>query len=153
MYHDTTIRPAGFGDAVLRPDGWHQNWFSGIDTTGSRPSASVTWDRSGLTAFGRHTVSLTGDVQYRTMTTLMQHQGMRIDDLGRLTRRSIRAGAVADERHDTRGGGGVRDLWDVTPLPSSTSTCGSTRTMGTLARRHRRVSASATCSTRTGGRH
>ena len=50
MYHGTTIRPAGVGDAVLRPDGWHQNWFSGVDTTGSRPSASVTWDRSGLSA-------------------------------------------------------------------------------------------------------
>ena len=117
MYHDTTIRPAGFGDAVLRPDGWHRNWFSGVDTTGSRPSASVTWDRSGLSAFGAHTLSLTGDVQYRTMTTLMQHQGIRIeDDLGQLTR-SIDFVPVPSPigAHDTRGGGGVRDLWDITP--------------------------------------
>jgi hypothetical protein len=117
MYHDTTIRPAGIGDAVLRPDGWHRNWFSGVDTTGSRPSASVTWDRSGLSALGTHTVSLTGDVQYRTMSTLMQHQGIRIeDDLGRLTRSIDFVPVPLPIRaHDTRGGGGVRDLWDVTP--------------------------------------
>src|SRR5580765_2045095 len=117
MYHGTTIRPAGIGDAVLRPDGWHQNWFSGVDTTGSRPSASVTWDRSGLSGRGTHTFSVTGDVQYRTMSTLMQHQGIRIeDDLGRLTR-SIDFAPVLTPivAHDTRGGGGVRDLWDVTP--------------------------------------
>jgi hypothetical protein len=117
MYHGTTIRPAGLGDAVLRPDGWHQNWFSGVDTTGSRPSASVTWDRSGLSGLGSHTLSLTGDVQYRTMSTVIQHQGIRIeDDLGRLTR-SIDFVPLpkAIGVHDTRGGGGVRDLWDVTP--------------------------------------
>ena len=115
MYHGTTIRPAGIGDAVLRPDGWHQNWFSGVDTTGSRPSVSVTWDRSGLSALGTHTVSVTGDAQYRTMSTMMRHQGIRIeDDLGRLTR-SIDFVPVPEPigAHDTRGGGGVRDLWDV----------------------------------------
>jgi hypothetical protein len=117
MYHGTTIRPAGIGDAVLRPDGWHQNWFSGVDTTGSRPSVSVTWDRSGLSARGTHTVSITGDIQYRTMSTMMRHQGIRIeDDLGRLTR-TIGFAPVPGPigAHDTRGGGGVRDLWDVTP--------------------------------------
>jgi len=117
MYHDTTIRPAGLGDAVLRPDGWHNNWFSGVDTVGSRPSASVTWDRSGLSAAGAHTVSLTGDVQYRKMTTLMQHQNIRIeDDLGRLTRSIdfVRLPAQIGS-HDFRGGGGIRDLWDLSP--------------------------------------
>jgi len=47
----------------------------------------------------------------------MQHQGIRIeDDLGRLTR-SIDFAPVLTPivAHDTRGGGGVRDLWDVTP--------------------------------------
>src|SRR4029078_9392122 len=65
---------------------------------------------------GTHTFSVTGDVQYRTMSTLMQHQGIRIeDDLGRLTR-SIDFAPVLPPivAHDTRGGGGVRDLWDVT---------------------------------------
>ena len=116
MYHNTTIRPAGLGDAVLRPDGWHNNWFSGVDTIGSRPTASVTWDRSGLAAAGTHTLSLTGDVQYRQMSTLMEHQGIRIeDDLGRLTRSIdfVRLPAQIGA-HDFRGGGGVRDLWDVT---------------------------------------
>jgi hypothetical protein len=51
------------------------------------------------------------------MSTVIQHQGIRIeDDLGRLTR-SIDFVPLpkAIGVHDTRGGGGVRDLWDVTP--------------------------------------
>ena len=116
MNHRTNIRPAGAGDAVLRPDGWRQNWFSAVDTSGTRPSASVTWDRSGLSAHGVHTISITGDVQYRTMSSAISHQPIRIeDDLGRLTR-SIEFAPVprAVETHDARGGAGFRDLWDVT---------------------------------------
>ena len=48
---------------------------------------------------------------------MMRHQAIRIeDDLGRLTR-SIDFVPVPEPigAHDTRGGGGVRDLWDVTP--------------------------------------
>ena len=115
MNHRTHIRPDGTGDAVLRPDGWQQNWFSEIDASGTRPSASITWDRSGLSAHGLHTVSVTGDMQYRTMSALMNHEAIRIeDDLGRLTRSinfAVRPGPIATR--DTRGGAGVRDLWDV----------------------------------------
>src|SRR4051812_18499504 len=116
MNHRTTIRPAGAGDAVLRPDGWQQNWFSAVDTSAIRPSASVTWDRSGFVARGTHTFSATGDIQFRSMSTAMTHQRIRIeDDLGRLTR-SIDFGPVPRpiEVSDARGGGGVRDVWDVT---------------------------------------
>ncbi len=115
MNHRTQIRPAGAGDSVLRPDGWRQNWFSEIDTSGTRPSASITWDRSGLSAHGLHTVSVTGDMQHRTMSALMNHQAIRIeDDLGRLTRSinfAVLPGPIATD--DVRSGAGVRDLWDV----------------------------------------
>ena len=115
MHHETQIRPAGVGDAVLRPDGWHQNWFSDVDMSGTRPSASITWDRAGLSARGLHTISVTGDMQYRTMSAVMNHQSIRIeDDLGRLTR-SIAFAALPNAvgSSDIRGGAGVRDLWDV----------------------------------------
>lgn len=116
MNHRTQIRPAGTGDAVLRPDGWQHNWFSAVDTTGTRPSTSVTWDRSGLSARGTHTVSLTGDVQFRSMSSAISHQPIRIeDDLGRLIRSIDFAslpGPIAT--NDARGGAGFRDLWDVT---------------------------------------
>jgi hypothetical protein len=110
MNHRTTIQPAGAGDAVLRPDGWQQNWFS------IRPSASVTWDRSGFVARGAHMFSVTGDIQFRSMSSSLTHQRIRIeDDLGRLTR-SIEFEPVTRpmEASDARGGGGVRDVWDVT---------------------------------------
>ena len=115
MNHVTRITPAGIGDAVLRPDGWRQNWFSGVDTSGTRSSASITWDRSGLAWRGTHNVSVTGDIQLRTMTSAITHQSIRIeDDLGRLTRSidfATLAGPVAVD--DARGGGGLRDLWDI----------------------------------------
>jgi hypothetical protein len=116
MNHRSNISPAGTGQAVLRPDGWQQNWFSAVDATGTRPSLSITWDRSGLTAAGTHTLSVTGDLQYRRMSASMSHQRIRIeDDLGRLTR-SIEFAAVLRPiaTSDARGGAGFRDLWDVT---------------------------------------
>ena len=115
MNHRTQIRRAGTGDAVLRPDGWRQNWFSEIDTSGIRSSASATWDRTGFVARGSHTISATGDVQFRTMSADLNHQPIRIeDDLGRLTRSidfAPMAGPIAT--NDVRGGAGLRDLWDV----------------------------------------
>ena len=116
MNHRTTIRPAGTGDAVVRPGGWQQNWFSAVDTSGTRPSVSITWDRSGLQARGTHTVSVTGDVQYRRMSSAISHQTIRIeDDLGRLTRSiEFEAAPRPITVGDTRGGAGLRDLWDVT---------------------------------------
>ena len=115
MHHRTAIRPAGTGDAVLRPDGWQRNWFSEVDTSATRPSASVTWDRTGLSARGTHTISVTGDVNFRSMSSAISHETIRIeDDLGRLTRTIDFAPMprpVATD--DIRGGAGVRDLWDV----------------------------------------
>jgi hypothetical protein len=115
MNHRTNIRPAGTGDAVLRPDGWQQNWFSAVDMSGTRPSASVTWDRSGVAARGIHTFSVTGDVQVRRMSSDVSHQAIQIqDDLGRLTR-SIQFATTSGPltANDARGGAGIRDLWDV----------------------------------------
>src|SRR3954466_9672571 len=80
MNHVTQISPAGRGDAVLRPDGWQQNWFSGVDTSGRRASTSVTWDRSGIQGRGTHNVSMTGDVQFRSMSSSMIHHTIRIED-------------------------------------------------------------------------
>jgi hypothetical protein len=116
MNHRTNIRPAGTGDAVLRPDGWTQNWFSEVDTSATRPSVSITWDRSGLSAHGTHTISVTGDVNFRSMSSAIRHQTIRIeDDMGRLMR-SIDFAPVPQPvtTNDVRGGAGVRDLWDVT---------------------------------------
>jgi hypothetical protein len=115
MRHSSTIAASGSGPAVLSPGGWSQNWFSTVDTTGTRRSASVTWDRAGLSAFGAHTVSVSGGFQRRTMTGALAHQPIRIeDDEGRLTRMIAFAPFEPELRaHDTSGGVGVRDLWDV----------------------------------------
>ena len=117
MNHRTNIQPAGTADAILRPDGWHQNWFSAVDMSGTRPSVSVAWDRSGLSAHGTHTFSVISDMQYRTMSSIVHHQPIRIeDDMGRETRMIDFAPALEPIAiDDVRGGAGVRDLWDVNP--------------------------------------
>ena len=127
--HNTNIHAAGAGDAVLAPDGWQQNWFSQVDTSGTRRSASLTWDRAGISAGGTHTVSITTDMQLRNMTSAMQHQTIRIQDDNARLMRSIefaplgRPGSpgspgspgIPINASDTSGGFGLRDLWDVTP--------------------------------------
>ncbi|HEY1911707.1 MAG TPA: carboxypeptidase-like regulatory domain-containing protein [Vicinamibacterales bacterium] len=116
MNHDTTITPSGAGPAILRPDGWQQNWFSDVDTSGMRRSASIAWDRSGIPGWGTHTFSMSGDLQLQDMSSAMNHQMIRIeDDLGRLTR-SIDFMPMSRplEASDTKGGAGFRDLWDLT---------------------------------------
>jgi hypothetical protein len=116
LNHTTKIEAAGAGAAVLAPDGWQQNWFSQVDTAGTRRSASLTWDRAGIAAAGTHTFSAMADVQQRTMSATMQHQTIQIqDDDGRLMRSidfATLPGPVAAS--DTSGGFGLRDLWDVT---------------------------------------
>ncbi len=113
--HSSTIGASGSGAAILSPEGWSQNWFSTVDTTGTRRSASVTWDRAGLSALGAHTVSLSGAFQQRTMSGTLAHQPIRIeDDDGRLTRLiGFASSGPSLDAHDTSGGAGARDLWDL----------------------------------------
>jgi hypothetical protein len=115
LNHQTEIGAAGVGDSILRPDGWHQNWFSAVDTSGTRPSASVTWDKAGISARGVHTFSLSGDVQSRTMSSAISHQSIEIrDDLDRLMRQIDFAPLSARVATDDVGvGAGFRDLWDL----------------------------------------
>ena len=82
--------------------------------------AVVDLDRLGPIrhrARGTHNLSVSGDIQFRSMSSDIVHQSIRIeDDLGRLTR-SIDFAPLARpiETDDARGGGGFRDLWDVNP--------------------------------------
>ena len=85
-----------------------------MDTSGTRQSASVTWDRAGLSALGAHTLSLSGGFQRRLMDGTLAHQPIRIqDDAGRLMRLIAFAPAGAVSADDTSGGIGARDLWDL----------------------------------------
>jgi hypothetical protein len=118
MGHGTAIAAGGSGAAVLSPAGWSQNWFSTVDTWGTRRSGSVTWDRAGISARGEHTVSLSGNFQLRSMSGTLTHQPIQIvDDFDRLMRLIQFASADRDSLavHDASGGVGVRDLWDVNP--------------------------------------
>ena len=113
--HQTEIDIGLFGDAILRPDGWHQNWFSGVDTSGTRYSASATWDRAGISAAGAHTFSASGEVRSRTMSSIIRHQTIQIqDDFHRLTRQIEFGGLNGPVETDDIGAGlGLRDLWDL----------------------------------------
>jgi hypothetical protein len=115
MAHGTAIGAGGSGPSISSPAGWSQNWFSTVDTWGTRRSISVRWDRAGLSAFGAHTLSVSGAFQMRAMIGSLAYQPIRIlDDGGRL----MRFIEFSPDRQqlavrDTSGGAGLRDLWDV----------------------------------------
>jgi hypothetical protein len=115
LTHTSTFTPSGTGAAVLTPAGWSQNWFSAADTSGTRRSLSLTWDRANISALGSHALSLSTDLRQRSMTGSVAHQPIEIQDgAGRLVR-SIEFGPSAGlSAEDLLGGVGLRDLWDVT---------------------------------------
>ena len=112
--HRTRLVASGSGDAILTPDGWRQNWFSKVDVRGARSSVVAVWDRAGLSAMGKHTVSAAVGVHHRWMEGTLTDQPIQILNADGLRVRSIQfepAGTLV--QGDTYGGIGVRDLWDV----------------------------------------
>jgi hypothetical protein len=113
--HKASLVADGSGDAMLTPDGWRQNWFSKVDVRGARSSIVGVWDRAGLTGAGKHTVSATAGLHHRSMEGELTDQPIRIVDADDVLVRSIQFLAAGSlEQSDTYGGGGLRDLWDVT---------------------------------------
>src|SRR6202043_192291 len=87
LSHSSDFTPSGAGAALLTPQGWSQNWFSAANTSGTRRSLSVTWDRANISAFGSHAFSLSTDLRQRVMTGSVAHQPIEIEDsAGRLVR-------------------------------------------------------------------
>jgi hypothetical protein len=114
LNHQTTIDRAGTGDAILSPLGWSQNWFASADTSGTRRSVSVTYDRSVPSPVGIHALSLSTDLRYRDMASSMEHQPIRIEDSEDRLVRLIEFGPSPTlHADDLIGGVGLRDLWDV----------------------------------------
>jgi len=113
--HKTSLVAHGSGDAILSPDGWSQNWFSRVNVNGARQSMSATWDRAGLTAFGKHTVSAIAGFHHRSMEGMLTDQPIRIINTAGLLVRSIEFGPTGSlSQTDLYGGMGIRDLWDMT---------------------------------------
>ena len=113
--HSTSLAAQGSGDAILTPTGWEQNWFSRVDVSGARQNLSITWERAGLVAAGTHTVSVNGGIRRRDMSGSVTDQGIRITDSADRLVRLIQFGQAGPlDSSEVYGGGGVRDLWDVT---------------------------------------
>jgi len=111
----TALSANGSGDAVLTPEGWRQNWFSNVDVNGVRESASITWERDGMTLAGAHAVSVNAGLKHRGMDGMVSDAPIRIvDEGGGLVRSIDFLSASKLTPADTGGGVGVRDLWDLT---------------------------------------
>jgi hypothetical protein len=116
LVHGTELAASGSGVARLTPDGWRQNWFTALSTTGNRRSLSVMWDHAGRTALGSHTVSVTADVRHRAMVDSRQYHPISIEDLNGLVIRAIQFDNAADfQVADNLGGFGIRDVWIAGP--------------------------------------
>jgi len=113
--HKTEVQSSGTSNAIFAPDGWHQNFFAEVRDSGVRRSASATLDRTGLTAGGSHTVSLSVDLRQKSMSGSIETHPIDIQDSeGRLVRFIRTAQVPSIEAADTIGGFGVRDLWAPT---------------------------------------
>ena len=104
---------AARGNAILEPDGWHQNFFAEVSDTGVRRAASATLDRSGLTAAGVHTFSFSFDVRERSMSGAIETHPIQIQDDARpddAVHRDL-AGAVAHARATRRRASAFAISW------------------------------------------
>jgi hypothetical protein len=114
--HKTDVVTSGTQNAILAPDGWHQNFFAEVSDSGLRRAASATLDRSGLSAAGAHTLSFSLDLRERTMSGGIETHPIQIqDDLGRTMRFIVTSQVPSLTASDTTGGFGIRDLWVPTP--------------------------------------
>jgi hypothetical protein len=112
LVHGTELAASGSGVARLTPDGWRQNWFTALSTSGNRRSLSVMWDHAGSTALGTHTISITADARHRSMVDTHQYHPISIEDLNGQVVRAIEFGDAAEIRvGDNLGGFGIRDVW------------------------------------------
>ncbi len=112
--HKTSLVANGSGDAILSPDGWSQNWFSKVGVDGVRESVQVTWDRAGLVAAGKHTVSAMAGFHHRHMDATVTDQPIKILNTdGALVRSIAFSGTAVIDESDAYGGLGLRDLWDA----------------------------------------
>ena len=113
--HKTEVESSGTGNAVLAPDGWHQNFFAEVQDNGLRRAVSATLDRTGLHASGEHTVSASIDLRNRSMTGSIETHPIDIQDAtGRVVRIIRTAQVPRMTSRDTIGGFGLRDLWAIT---------------------------------------
>src|SRR6185436_10659674 len=62
------VVPRGDGPSFLSANGWTGNWFSTMNRTSTRYSASATWDRAAILRGRSHNFSLSGEVAARKMT-------------------------------------------------------------------------------------
>jgi hypothetical protein len=116
LVHGTDLAASGSGVARLTPEGWRQNWFTALSTSGNRRSLSVMWDHAGSTALGSHTISVTADVRHRAMVDTRQYHPISIEDSNGQVVRAIQFGNPADLKvGDNLGGFGIRDVWVAGP--------------------------------------
>ena len=114
--HKTEVQTSGTADAILKPDGWHQNFFAEVHDNGIRQAASATLDRTGIMAAGEHTVSASIDVRNRSLTGSIETHPIDIQNDEGTRLRFIRTSQVPHlSASDTIAGFGLRDLWSLTP--------------------------------------
>jgi len=116
LQHRTEVQSSSINTAIWSPDGWHQNFFAEVKDTGLRRAGSATLDRTGLTAAGSHTVSLSADLRERSMSGSIETHPIQIqDDAGRTMRFIATSPVSRMSAEDTTAGFGIRDLWVPTP--------------------------------------
>ena len=118
LAHSATLTPAGDGPSYLSPEGWTGNWFSSMNRTATRYSASATWERIATIGGRTHDVSLSAEVAARRLSGRMSESPVIVNDAeGRLVRSVEFGGPSSFGASDRPVGLSMRDVWQRRTAP------------------------------------
>jgi hypothetical protein len=112
VVNGTRLRVQNQSPAILTPLGWNTNWFSSTDHWGNRETLAVSWDRTGISLAGAHTLTTSADAGRREMRGAIADEPIEVEDAeGRLVRLVEFSGPAAFRVGDTERNVAIRDLW------------------------------------------
>jgi hypothetical protein len=115
LEHSATLTPTGSGPSYLAPWGWSGNWFSTMERTATRVSATAMWERTATIGARNHDFSLSGEVSARRLSGRIAESPVIVNDVeGRMVRSVEFGGPASFGAHDRPVGLAVRDVWHLT---------------------------------------
>jgi hypothetical protein len=115
LAHSVTLTPTGTGPSYLSPDGWSGNWFSSMNRTATRYSATATWERIATIGRRSHDFTVSGEVAARRLSGRIAESPVIVNDAeGRIVRSVDFGGPASFGAYDRPVGLAVRDVWQLT---------------------------------------
>ncbi len=115
LMHEANLTPTGSGPSYAAPAGWSGNWFSTVNRTATRYSATATWERIAMIRRRSHDFTISGEVASRQMTGRIAESPVIVNDVEGRVVRTVDFGPPASIGASDRPVGlAVRDVWQIT---------------------------------------